>query len=101
MNKYKEKIYTNCEYEKCNSRIEKGSGKCLDEKWFCSLECVENYLKENEDLMNLYTNDYSDHENLEDFEKYDDNNEEEENSERESLIHEENPTNAYDPMQDF
>ena len=90
--------------------MEKGSGKCFEDKWFCCLKCVEDYLKENEELINIY---YSENSSQNIDYAHDDDNIEFEDNINYSNLHEENisntskeadafiPTINYDPMEDF
>lgn len=73
-------------------KLEKGSGKCIDEKWFCNEECIENFIRENEDLFSI-NDEISNKSNDEDKpDEYIDDN---------MLSDDEINISAYDPMQDF
>ena len=88
--------------------MEKGSGKCFEDKWFCCLKCRENYLKENDEFINIYYSDNSsqNHDHDRDRDQLEDNmdysNHHQENisnssEEADAFI----PKINYDPMEDF
>jgi len=95
--KYKANIYVHCHKDNCETRIEKGSGKCLDGRWFCNEACFELYLNDNEDLLDIENS----QDDIHDKSIRDSSLSEQGDDIYPYIDSEENINNVYDPMEDF